>query len=71
MKPYFYVASDFERNPEKKNFSIWAYTATSDETSLMKAIDIAFYINRRYKGAIIKYGFTDLTEREQEIELNK
>jgi hypothetical protein len=71
MKPYFYVASDFERNPGKKNFNIWAHTAVTDEEMIKKAIDTAFYINRRYKGAIIRYGFTELTEKQLELELNK
>lgn len=71
MKPFFYVASDFERNPEKKNFNIWAFASVLDEVSVVKAIDTAFYINRKYKGAILKYGFTDLTEKQLEIELNK
>lgn len=71
MKPYFYVASDFERNPEKKNFNIWAHTVVTDEEMVKKAIDTAFYINRKYKGAIIKYGFTSLSERQLQIELNK
>lgn len=71
MGRYFYVASDFERNPEKKNFNIWAFALVLDEVSVLKAIDTAFYINRKYKGAILKYGFTDLTEKQLEIELNK
>lgn len=71
MKQYFYVASDFERNPEKKNFNIWAFAYTGDNAAVLKAIDTAFYINRKYKGAIIKYGFTNLTEKQLEVELNK
>lgn len=71
MKPYFYVASDFERNPDKKNFNIWAFAPVVDEPAVLKAIDTAFYINRKYKGAILRYGFTDLTEKQLEIELNK
>ena len=71
MNQYFYVASDFERNPEKKNFNVWAHALVIDEAAVIKAIDTAFYINRKYKGAIIKYGFTNLTEKQLEIELNK
>ena len=71
MNTYFYVASDFERNPEKKNFNIWAHAMVIDEKAVIKAIDTAFYINRKYKGAIIKYGFTSLTEKQLEVELNK
>lgn len=71
MNQYFYVASDFERNPEKRNFNVWAHALVIDEAAVIKAIDTAFYINRKYKGAIIKYGFTNLTEKQLEIELNK
>lgn len=71
MNQYFYVASDFERNPERRNFNVWAHALVIDEAAVIKAIDTAFYINRKYKGAIIKYGFTNLTEKQLEIELNK
>ena len=57
--------------PKKKNFNVWAYAMVLDEASVVKAIDTAFYINRKYKGAIIKYGFTSLSERQLQIELNK
>jgi hypothetical protein len=71
MNSHFYVAADFERNPEKKNFNVWAYAMVIDEIAVLKAIDTAFYINRKYKGAIIRYGFTSLSEKQLEKELNK
>jgi hypothetical protein len=71
MNSHFYVAADFERTPEEKNFNVWAYAMVIDEVAVLKAIDTAFYINRKYKGAIIRYGFTSLSEKQLEKELNK
>lgn len=71
MHTHFYVASDFEGNQDKKNFNIWAYAMVIDEKALLKAIDTVFYINRRYKNAIIRYGFTSLTEKQLHDQLNK
>ena len=71
MNPYFYVAADFDSKQDQKNFNIWAYAMVVDEKELLKAIDTVFYINRRYKKAIIRYGFTSLSEKQLQKELNK
>lgn len=71
MKKYFYVAADYEKDPEKKNFNIWAFADATDDIQVIKAIDTAFYLNAKYSGIILKYGFTDSEKEVLMIDLNR
>ena len=68
---HFYVAADYEKDPEKKNFNIWSFADASNENEVIKAIDIAFYLNEKYSGILLKYGFTELSKEEVMNELNQ
>lgn len=71
MKKYFYVAADYEKNPKEKNFNIWEFVESNLTEQVIKAIDTVFYLNKKYEGIALSYGFTNLEKDELMIELNK